>query len=433
MTRRRTAASPTVARDFPYEAAGEDEVTRREFARYLVLGAGAFAAGNVGIAVWTQLRTDQHRRAPTDRRPRRRGRRATPTCSATPPSDDPAILVRLDERELVAFSQKCTHLGCVVYYEADESRWHCPCHEGNFDARTGAVISGPPPRPLGRIDVEVRDDGMIWALGAGRSEASRPGLARATVGRRRSTSSSSSRSRCSSSPSPSRRSQTDDESLAWATAAVSVVLAAGAAPSSAGSGPEATVTATPPTGDLGDRATLFPGYFALVMATGIIAIGAAQQDLGWLADGLFVDRRRRLRRPRRAARSLRLVRFPRLLAADLTSHAKGFAFLTIVAATNVLGSAAAIIHDWWDLAWVLWWISLRPVGRARLQHADRRRPAGAPSRASAPASTAPGSCSPSPPSRSPCSAPCCSAATGSDALAFVCSPPSRSGSCSTSS
>ena len=38
-------------------------------------------------------------------------------------------------------------------------------NEGNFEASTGAVISGPPTRPLGRIDVEVRDDGMIWALG----------------------------------------------------------------------------------------------------------------------------------------------------------------------------------------------------------------------------------------------------------------------------
>ena len=37
-------------------------------------------------------------------------------------------------------------------------------HEGNFAPRTGAVLSGPPPRPLGRIDVEVRD-GAIWALG----------------------------------------------------------------------------------------------------------------------------------------------------------------------------------------------------------------------------------------------------------------------------
>ena len=37
---------------------------------------------------------------------------------------------------------------------------------------------------------------------------------------------------------------------------------------------------------------------------------------------------------------------------------KGFAFLTTVAGTNVLGSASAIIHGWWGLAWVLWWISL---------------------------------------------------------------------------
>ena len=35
-------------------------------------------------------------------------------------------------------------------------------------------------------------------------------------------------------------------------------------------------------------ATLFPGYFALVMATGIIAIGAEQQELDWVAEPLFV-------------------------------------------------------------------------------------------------------------------------------------------------
>ena len=73
--------------------------------------------------------------------------------------------MRLTDTEVVAFSQKCTHLGCVVFYETEERRWHCPCHEGNFEARTGAVISGPPTRPLGRIDLELRDD-VIWAQGA---------------------------------------------------------------------------------------------------------------------------------------------------------------------------------------------------------------------------------------------------------------------------
>jgi len=102
-------------------------------------------------------------------------------------------------------------------------------------------------------------------------------------------------------------------------------------------------------------ATLFPGYFAMVMATGIVAVGAAQQEIEWLADGLYAV----------AAVAygvlviltvLRLVRFPRLLIADLTSHAKAFAFLTTVAATNVLGAASIVVHGWWDLAWVLWWV-----------------------------------------------------------------------------
>jgi Rieske Fe-S protein len=152
-------------RDFPFQVAAEEDVTRREFARYLVLGAGAIAAGNVGLAAWTQLRS-VNTGSP----------RAIVALDDVPvgetylfryPGDnDPAILLRLGDRDVVAFSQKCTHLGCVVYFEPEEDRWHCPCHEGNFATRTGAVLSGPPTRPLGRIDVEIRDDDTIWALAA---------------------------------------------------------------------------------------------------------------------------------------------------------------------------------------------------------------------------------------------------------------------------
>ncbi|MEI2654135.1 MAG: ubiquinol-cytochrome c reductase iron-sulfur subunit [Microthrixaceae bacterium] len=157
------AMNPMWKRDFPYESAGEDEVTRREFARFLVAGAGAMAAGNVGIAAWTQLRTIN------TGEPRELIALEDVAVGDTflfryPTDADPAILLRIADREVVAFSQKCTHLGCVVYFEAEEDRWHCPCHEGNFEPRTGEVISGPPPRALGRIDVEIRDD-TIWALG----------------------------------------------------------------------------------------------------------------------------------------------------------------------------------------------------------------------------------------------------------------------------
>ena len=50
----------------------------------------------------------------------------------------------------------------------------------------------------------------------------------------------------------------------------------------------------------------------------------------------------------------RLIRYPKLLLSDLTHHRTGFSFLTLVAALNVLGSAAAILHQWWGFAWVAW-------------------------------------------------------------------------------
>lgn len=159
---------PVWRQDFPLSAAGEDEVTRREFVRYLVLASGGFAAGNVGVALWSSLRSiNQGEPQPII------GLDELAEGSSHlfryPSAADPAILVHLPGGELRAFSQKCTHLGCVVYYQPERAEMECPCHEGFFDASTGAVRAGPPQRPLGRIDVEVRD-GVVWALGAAHGE-----------------------------------------------------------------------------------------------------------------------------------------------------------------------------------------------------------------------------------------------------------------------
>ena len=164
--------NPVWRQDFPLTSAGEDEVTRREFVRYLVLASGGFAAGNVGIALWTSLRSinEGDPRAIVELSDVPEG---TAHLFDYPTGADPAILVHLPGGELRAFSQKCTHLGCVVYYEPETGELECPCHEGHFDAGTGAVLAGPPQRPLGRIDVEVRD-GTVWALGA-RGEGREPG------------------------------------------------------------------------------------------------------------------------------------------------------------------------------------------------------------------------------------------------------------------
>lgn len=155
---------PVWRQDFPLTSAGEDEVTRREFVRYLVLASAGFAAGNVGIAAWASLRSINRGEArpivPLARVPE-----GSAHLFHYPTGADPAILVHLPGGELRAFSQKCTHLGCVVYYSPAKGEMECPCHEGHFDADTGDVRSGPPQRPLGRIDVEVRN-GTVWALQA---------------------------------------------------------------------------------------------------------------------------------------------------------------------------------------------------------------------------------------------------------------------------
>ena len=54
----------------------------------------------------------------------------------------------------------CTHYGCEVAWSAAQSRYLCPCHEGVFDA-DGRVVSGPPPRPLQRLEVRLTESAVV--------------------------------------------------------------------------------------------------------------------------------------------------------------------------------------------------------------------------------------------------------------------------------
>jgi menaquinol-cytochrome c reductase iron-sulfur subunit len=54
------------------------------------------------------------------------------------------------------FSVNCTHLGCPVRWIDTAQLFMCPCHGGVY-YQDGSVAAGPPPQPLPRYDVRVRD------------------------------------------------------------------------------------------------------------------------------------------------------------------------------------------------------------------------------------------------------------------------------------
>jgi len=67
-----------------------------------------------------------------------------------------AWLRRVDADTFIAFSINCTHLGCPVRWLAEANLFMCPCHGGVY-YQDGAVAAGPPPAPLPRYPVRVKN------------------------------------------------------------------------------------------------------------------------------------------------------------------------------------------------------------------------------------------------------------------------------------
>ncbi|MFO1399442.1 MAG: tellurite resistance/C4-dicarboxylate transporter family protein [Burkholderiales bacterium] len=109
-----------------------------------------------------------------------------------------------------------------------------------------------------------------------------------------------------------------------------------------------------------DLAELSPAYFGMVMATGIVSLGAHLQGMPRLAQALFA-----LNLVLYAAlwilSVLRMLRYPRRFFGDMIDHLRGPGFFTTVAATSVLGSQCVLLAAdlragivLWTLAVALW-------------------------------------------------------------------------------
>ena len=155
---------PQWRRDFAIDSPEDSFVARRDFAKFLVLTSGAFVAGQAWIAAHSLVRG---RRTPPGRIKIASLSAIAPGTAlmfAYPTPQDPCLLIRMRDGQVLAYSQKCTHLSCAVVPALDEGVIRCPCHDGIFDLATGRNLAGPPPRPLPVIELEVQGDD-IFALG----------------------------------------------------------------------------------------------------------------------------------------------------------------------------------------------------------------------------------------------------------------------------
>lgn len=139
--------------DFPYEQVEADHVSRREFAKFLCLVSGGMALGSGFVAVKDKI-------APPFRI---EGMEFVAEVGDIPRGGThpftlkgkkaPYMLLHLNDGTFRCYEQRCTHLACATYYSPEHDHIECPCHHGAFDVRTGAVLKGPPPRPLPQLEV----------------------------------------------------------------------------------------------------------------------------------------------------------------------------------------------------------------------------------------------------------------------------------------
>ncbi len=157
---RRGSKEPLWKDEFSVHTADDRYVSRRQLTKFLVLTSLGMFVGNL----WILIRSWFSRKLVY---PAREVARIgeVPVGGVKlfgyPTPSDRCILVRTGPETYVAYSQKCTHLSCAVYYAREKNRLECPCHEGYFSVEDGRVLQGPPPRPLPRVVLAKHGDVLV--------------------------------------------------------------------------------------------------------------------------------------------------------------------------------------------------------------------------------------------------------------------------------
>lgn len=144
--------------------------SRRKFLTKLTLGLGALPAAIAAIPVFSALLGPLLK--PVKQQWRQVGPlsdfpvgstklvkfiNADPLPWAGTTAKSAAWVRRETEKDFIAFSANCTHLGCPVRWEAKAELFMCPCHGGVY-YKNGNVAAGPPPKELVRYQIRLNKD-----------------------------------------------------------------------------------------------------------------------------------------------------------------------------------------------------------------------------------------------------------------------------------
>lgn len=161
-------------------ASHEGEMTRSAFLRAAASGVGLCYAAAAGYPIYRYLAS-----------PIEKGDSAPAVTEVPVPESQnlakgeakmfkfgskPAMLIHHADDTWSAFIAVCTHLGCTAQYEKAKTRIFCACHGGVYDPKTGGNVSGPPPKPLPKLEVKVTNEGVVVSI-PGAAKAATPAKA----------------------------------------------------------------------------------------------------------------------------------------------------------------------------------------------------------------------------------------------------------------
>ncbi len=155
------SSGPLWKDEFSVHAADERYVTRRQFSKFLVLTSAAMFVGQIWIMVKSWFAGNPPAAPEQVVATKGEVQVGGVKLFTYPTPQDHCILVRTAPDTYVAYSQKCTHLSCAVYYSKESNKLECPCHRGFFDVNDGRVLAGPPTRPLPRIELQARGHQLV--------------------------------------------------------------------------------------------------------------------------------------------------------------------------------------------------------------------------------------------------------------------------------